>query len=326
MAVNVLLLQQSHAEFGFALPGDHSIMRLSVIIVSYTRRELLRQTVAALLPQLGCDAEILVMDQCAETAAAGDFTGISAVRYANLPFGNMVKARNQGIALSRGEIVLFVDDDVIPLPGLMDAHVAAYADPVVGGVAGRILDRGEEAGSPVADPRSFDPVGGWEFAQFDHTTAGDVMTARGCNMSFRRKLLLRLGGFDPNIEIFRDDTDMCMRVIAEGYKIRFVPGASLVHLNAPSGGTRTASTASAWSQEWQLYRQHFRHYRDTLYFLYTHFSGPARRSRVWHSYRNTVGLSRWPWRLAAKNVAFVLALIQAARLARHRRNHPCRLS
>ena len=98
---------------------------------------------------------------------------------------------------------------------------------------------------------------------------GVVMTARGCNMSFRRDLLTRIGGFDPHIEIFRDDTDGCFRVINAGYRVRFVPEAALVHLNAPSGGTRSeeAGARSCISREWRLYRQYYRHYRDNLYFL-----------------------------------------------------------
>jgi hypothetical protein len=74
-----------------------------------------------------------------------------------------------------------------------------------------------------------------------------------------------------------------------------------------------------------MYRKHFFHYRDNLYFLHRHFDGPRLKRYVWDAYRTYVGLSRWPWRLAAKNGAFLAAWLQASRSARRRRKNPCRM-
>ena len=223
--------------------------------------------------------------------------------------------------------MLYLDDDVIPLPGLIAGHMAAYADPTVGGVAGRILDPGQTA-APPPHTKVFDPIEGWRHAHFDHNVPGDVMTARGCNMSFRRDILISLGGFDPHIAIFRDDTDMCMRVIAAGYKVRFVPAAGLVHLNAMSGGTRGSEpgVTGYWGREMRMYRQHHRHYRDNLYFIVKHFRGRERLKLLADAYRSYVGVSRWPWRLVAKNLAFFLALRTAARYVRDNARHPSALT
>ena len=273
------------------------------------------------------DGEVIVVDQVPDAPLPEDVPAIAELKYIVLDKPSMVVARNIGISQARGEIVIFLDDDILPLPGLIQGHLAAYADPDVGAVAGRILDPGQETEMPLADPRSFDLVNGWEFAHFDHATPGDVMTARGCNMSFRRDLLVKLGGFDPHFEIFRDDTDMCLRVIAAGTKVRFVPSAALIHLNAPSGGTRVQSPRhpSDWERERNSYRQHFRHYRDNLCFLLTYFRGKKRLQHVLRAYRSYVGFSRWPWRVVGKNIAFFLALWKAARLARFRRYHECTL-
>ena len=171
---------------------------------------------------------------------------------------------------------------------------------------------------------------GWDYTHFDHTTPGNVMTVRGCNMSFRRDLLARLGGFDPALlppYSFREDTDMSFRVRAAGYTIRFSPAAALVHLDAPTGGTRAADRpVTRAAAEWNHYRALYRHQMNNLYFVLRHFRGRTRWVNVWRAYRIHVGLSRWPWRLAAKNAAFLLALWKAAGLARYRLYHPCELA
>jgi GT2 family glycosyltransferase len=304
-------------------------MKYSVVIVTYNRHPQLCDTLRALAQVIdSVVGEVIVVDQRPPGPLPDDVLDLPGLLYRAQARPNMVAARNVGTLEARGEIVLFLDDDVIPLPGLIEAHIAAYDDPTVGGVAGRVFGPDNGPDNAVPNPKAFDLVDGWRYAQFDHTAPGDVMTARGCNMSFRRDLLIGLGGFDPFIRIFRDDTDMCLRVITDGFVIRYVPAAALHHLNASSGGTRGtgSETRRRIVREWRMYKQLHRHYRDNLYFLTRHFSGQKWGRWVYDAYRTYVGVSRWPWRLVAKNVCFLLALWQASRMARHRARYPCKLA
>ena len=63
---------------------------------------------------------------------------------------------------------------------------------------------------------------------------------RGCNMSFKRHVLDRVGGFDTRYvgNAYREESDICMRVRRAGFAVRFAPAAKLVHLEAPAGGCR----------------------------------------------------------------------------------------
>jgi len=219
-----------------------------------------------------------------------------------------VKARNMGIQIAKGDIIIFVDDDIKPLPGLISGHLSAYEDPSVGAVAGRIFEPGQEETDKI-DRRALDPRNGLDFAHFNHNERIDVLTARGCNMSFRREVLMKLGGFDPCFKRIRDDSDMSFRVRAAGYRLIFEPTATLIHYSAKSGGTRGIDgQVSFIDAELNIYRLLFRHCKDDLYFILKHYKSIMQWQFIWKSYKNYVGFSRWPWRLLAKNLCFIAAL------------------
>jgi GT2 family glycosyltransferase len=302
---------------------EHERVDYSVVIASYLRPTLLRATVAGLAPMVGDNGEILVVEQAPAVDLSAEFARLPRVRHLVLPRPGAVPARNHGIRQARGDVVIFVDDDVIPQCGFIEAHLAPYRDPTVGGVAGRVLEAGKEPAEGI-DPRALDPEDGWRYTHYDHPLRMDVTHAPSCNLSFRRSVLTAVGGFDPNFRLaWREDSDLCFRVRNAGHRLVFEPAAALLHLAASEGGTRAAPPAAGrvW-QELLLYRKHFRHYRDNLYFLLKHFRGRKRWQWVLDAYVSYVGLSRWPWRLAAKNACFLLALVQAGCRASHVRPHP----
>ena len=57
---------------------------------------------------------------------------------------------------------------------------------------------------------------------------------QGTNASFRRSVLLEVGGFDEEIEFYLDETELCCRIIDAGYVIRQLPNAYVHHKFAPS--------------------------------------------------------------------------------------------
>ena len=257
--------------------------------------------------------EIIIVDQKAPDEVGECFKRLPNIQYFNLETPGMVAARNFGITQAKYEIILFVDDDIKPDLNLIDGHLSAYTEEQVGGVAGRILE--ENCNNIVlhVDPRSLDPIHGWKYTHFDHLDSIDVMTVRGCNMSFRKELLLQIGGFDTNLLTFRDDSDVSFRIRALGYRIAFEPTAELLHLSASSGGTRpTEQQRNFVKNELLMYRQHFCHYRDNLLFLCKHFSGRVLLINIFQAYVAYVGISRYPWRIIIKNFCFFGALIQSA--------------
>lgn len=293
------------------MPSVSAPLPISICIVTYRRTSICRKTIDALVPLLTEHDELLVIEQGGSELVeyCRDFDS-ERIRGYVLEQPSMVRARNYGIQKARGEVILFVDDDVEPSLSLVEGHRSAYRNPEIVGVAGRILSRGTDPDNVPSHPGS-----NWLETNFEATQAAEVLHGRGCNMSFRRSALLLTGGFDTGHRppfFFREDSDMSFRVREGGGKIVFVPEAELLHLDEKTGGARSeATSASALRAELQMYRSHFCHYRDNLYFIVKHFHGRERVKWILNAYRDYVGISRWPWRLVAKNLCFAVAFLEA---------------
>ncbi|WP_263975552.1 hypothetical protein [Leptolyngbya sp. 7M] len=93
-----------------------------------------------------------------------------------------------------------------------------------------------------------DPGTAWYSLNLVHTIKPQqVLTARGCNMSFRRALFEQHSlWFDERFQgsAVREESDFCLRIRKTGYKIWYDPTAHLVHLGEESGGCHDISTRS----------------------------------------------------------------------------------
>ena len=235
--------------------------RLSIVIPTYGRNAVLCNTIEALL-DLDCQAsEIILMDQMPQHDMAterrlSEWQEDKKIRWTRLKKPSTTCAMNQGVLAATGDIVLFLDDDIIPDPHLFHNHLVAYDRyPEISAVVGRVLqpeDWCESAGVAQKKPRyrtnkaSKVRAGqhlrtdlSFRFNGTEPTWISNVMAG---NLSVRRHRFLEIGGFDENFGppvAYRFETELAKRVIANGGKIWFEPKASIQHLRAPSGGTRS---------------------------------------------------------------------------------------
>ncbi len=117
-------------------------MQASVIITTYRRTAMLSTLLDALTPQLGThDAEILIIDNCPD-ASARDLVAAykDVVRYVHEPRPGVVHARNRGVAEARGDYIIFLDDDELPVAGWLSAWLT-QADGRIDMAFGRIAPR-----------------------------------------------------------------------------------------------------------------------------------------------------------------------------------------
>jgi GT2 family glycosyltransferase len=141
---------------------------------------------------------------------------------------------NEALLAAATELVLYLDDDVEPSPGLIGAHERAQKPPETWAVVGQILQPGEE-------PRHFhQPEDDLEF-HFSHDSGRFVVNVMAGNLSVKREHAIAIGGFDENFvgAGYRFETDFALRLADAGGKIWFAPDATLRHLKLSSGGLRS---------------------------------------------------------------------------------------
>ena len=124
--------------------------RLSVVVPAHNRAPRLPALLAALRAELdrhGAAELILVdsasADETGRVAAAAAASDPARVRALRVDRPGACRARNQGLAVARAPLVVFLDDDVLPRPGCFAALEAAHADRRVHVAGGRIVLRFE---------------------------------------------------------------------------------------------------------------------------------------------------------------------------------------
>ncbi|SRR5579875_152127 len=245
---------------------------ISVIIPTYKREGLLVDTLKDLLSVDYPKYEILVIDQTPSHEPATenylrDLSAKGSIRWQRVSKPSLPAARNLGISLSSGEITVFIDDDVRLPPGFLKAHARSYlSNPRVGCVAGRIIACEDPSLLPAdllldrMPEQVSDPALVWYYHDFTLTRNPQrVLSARGCNMSFRRQIFSEHGlSFDERFSLVsnREEADLCLRLRKLGMIVWYDPEAWLRHLEEPSGGCHDESTRT-WKYQINFYRNEF---------------------------------------------------------------------
>jgi len=198
--------------------------RISVIVPFYNRGDQLRECLTAIAASVGPDAELIAADDGStdDAPAVAQALGARLVRL-DLNRGPAA-ARNAGAAVARGDILLFVDQDVVVAPGVIDRVVR------------RLNDRPEVAavfGSYDAAPRAPGIVSQFRNLLHHYTHQhGDLEASTfwaGCG-AVRRAVFQSVGGFDPGSRV--EDIELGYRLRRQGHRILLDPDLQVTHLKA----------------------------------------------------------------------------------------------
>ncbi len=210
----------------------------TIAVCSRDRPEDLEHCLQALqqLPNQG--QEILVVD----SASAGEATRevvlrFPRVRYVREDLPGLDRARNRALRESRGEIVIFTDDDAMPEPGWLCAIWENFSDPHVLGVTGLTLPYELETESQALFEQYSPFNRGFRRRVLDkdrlHPLAAGHVGA-GVNFALRRSVLQQIGPFNEALDagtptLSGGDTEMFARILSRGYKIVYEPAAVAWH-------------------------------------------------------------------------------------------------
>lgn len=172
---------------------------------------------------------IIVDDGSATPVQAADFEDLHRdVQVIRHPHSRgPAAARNTGAAAAQTEFVAFLDSDVVPRRGWLEALLGHFCDPAVSLVAPRIvgLSASDDMVTRYEAVRSSLDLGLREAPVVPYGTVSYVPSAA---IVCRRSALEEVGGFDESMQC-GEDVDLCWRLIEAGSRLRYEPIAHVAH-------------------------------------------------------------------------------------------------
>lgn len=272
-------------------PLENCLFDVSIIVISFNTRQLLRECLASLLDECarlrqGVTAEVLVVDNASHDGSADiverDYantaTPVRLMRSpVNLGFGG---ANNKAMKAARGRYLVLLNSDAFFHEGALALALAHMEQDASAGIGGA-LQVGRD-GSIQFSGRRFHTI--WRdacvitglsrifprsrvFASFDRTWAdlrdpAQVDCVVGAFMILRREALAQTGLFDPRFFLYYEEVDLCRRVQKAGFRIQYWPDVVVTHLGGESSKTLPLAYSKGAAQVglWRM-RSTFLYYR-----------------------------------------------------------------
>lgn len=257
-------------------------MQVAAVIVNFNSGAELQEALASVAADLdGVEWEAVVVDNASTDASerAAETAG-SRVRLLrnrdNVGFGRGV---NQGVQATTAPVVLILNPDCRLAPGAVSAlrtELGAYRECAL--VGPKVLDPdGSVQGSARGDPDMLTGVFGRRGALRRllpglRASSRNVVTdealrsgkrsvvvdwVSGACMLVRRDAFAAVGGFDERYFLYWEDADLCRRLRAAGYHVRYVPAATAVHRVGQSSKSAPAASIRAFhASAYRYYATH----------------------------------------------------------------------
>ncbi len=208
------------------------LLRLSVVIPTYNRRESLLRTLDALAKQTYPmkQFEVVIISDGASDGTADAVKTLTTpyrLRFIEQANAGPAKARNNGARSACAPLIVYVDDDIEPLPDFLAEHAKAHEnDP-------KLVLIGPQS-EPVGEP--MDNWVRWEHRmlqkQYDNFNGGvweaGPNNLYSGNFSLRREHLLAVGGFNEQFTR-QEDVELGFRLAAQGLHFLFSMKANALH-------------------------------------------------------------------------------------------------
>jgi len=197
--------------------------RVSVVVCSYNAERTMEQCLASLEHLNYPDYEVIVVNDGSTDRTLEIAERYPYCRIISQPNMGLSVARNVGAEAATGSIVAYTDSDCVADPDWLTYLVTKMVSADLAACGGPNFPPPEDSLVPAAVAVS---PGGPTHVLLEDEVAEHIA---GCNMAFRRDVLLELGGFDPLYRAAGDDVDICWRFQDAGYTIGFAPAATVWH-------------------------------------------------------------------------------------------------
>lgn len=228
----------------------------SVIISTLDRADALKVLLQALEAQTYPDFEVIVVvgpvrDHTMEVLNPYR----ERVKICRCPQANLARSRNIGLLAARGDVVAFIDDDAVPSRRWLESLAKVFENPFINGTGGVVY-----LSHPAQPTIQFrlgvmsslgeqkDVCSSWleHFTAFPSTGLRQFVRVMGCNMAFRREVLLSAGGFDEFYQYVAEEADLAFRLTHAGKVIFPVKAAPVYHFPASSRYRQSFTNIGKW--------------------------------------------------------------------------------
>jgi glycosyltransferase involved in cell wall biosynthesis len=208
------------------MPGGVSIeaRSASIIIPTFNGGSRIGNCLDSLVKQTaGRNVEILVVNDGSSDNTANVVGGYSSVRLITQANAGPASARNRGALEAQGKILLFTDDDCVPMPDWLEAMLGPFNNPDIVGAKGVYRTHQKSLAA--------------RFVQIEYEDKYRLMAdlfsidfIDTYSAGFRRDRFLEMTGYDTSFPVAcAEDIELSYRMSARGWEMKFVPGAIVYH-------------------------------------------------------------------------------------------------
>lgn len=224
---------------------------VSIIIVNYNTRQMTSECIDSVFEKTtGISFEVIVVDNASKDNSREFFSADKRIIYIyndeNIGFG---RANNKGIEIACGRNILFLNSDTLLINNaikMLSEYLDAHDD--VGVCGGNLFNL---KCNPSLSYRRLLPgvlydinelfcripekVIYGENSYFNHTNhVLYVKYISGADLMLRKSIVNDIGGFSDDFFMYYEETDLCCRIIKNGWKIASIPYAEIQHLEGHS--------------------------------------------------------------------------------------------
>jgi GT2 family glycosyltransferase len=196
----------------------------SIVIPTFNGSSRIGNCLDALMKQVaGRDVEILVVDDGSTDNTANIVKRYSSARLITQANAGPATARNRGALEAQGKILLFTDDDCVPMPDWLDAMLDPFKNPDVVGAKGIYRTHQKSLAARFVQIEYEDKYR--LMANLDSIDFIDTYSA-----AFLRDHFLEMNGYDTSFPVAcAEDIELSYRMSARGWKMKFAPAAIVYH-------------------------------------------------------------------------------------------------
>ncbi len=210
-------------------------MDISVLVVTYNSSAYIAECLGSAFKQTGIQFEVIVVDNASTDDTLARLKGLDVqliTSKENLGFGRGV---NLGFTSTTGRYIYLLNPDawLLDTSALANLCRAMDSHPQWGMAGHKVLSAdGTEESPPAAEY----PAQRHVHRDFSKLP-GKIAWVSAC-MVVRRDVFEKLGGFDPEIFLYSEETDLCLRVRETGFEVGYVPEVAVSHIGGASEDPR----------------------------------------------------------------------------------------